>query len=189
MNAPSEGRLLAADGGPLAAVPERLRVLVVVAIVLVVIAVRFYGEPVQARRLFLLPPVFLVVGVADFAGGVTGITGLDVVFLLVAAALAAATGWARGRSVALFEKNGYLWMRYRVSTLVIWIGLGGVRLALDAGAHAAGARVAADQRTLMLMLGLSLVVEAATIVPRARATGVRTLPITARTPRRSLRRR
>ena len=181
-------RLLAGGSGMLAALPDGARVLVVVAVVIVVIVVivvRFYGEPVQARRLFLLPPIFLVVGAVDFVRGDVGITTTDVLFLLVAAALAAGTGWARGRSVALFEKNDYLWMRYRPMTLLIWIGLGAVRLGLDVLARAAGADVAASEQSLMLMLGVTLVVEAAVIVPRARATGLRTMPITTRTYRRS----
>jgi membrane protein CcdC involved in cytochrome C biogenesis len=179
-----EAQPLAERQGLLTAIPDQARVLVVVAVVIVVIAVRFYGEPVQARRLFLLPPVFLVLGVADFVKNAAGITGRDVAFLVVATVLAAVTGWARGRSVALFEKNGYLWLRYRVWTLVIWLGLGAVRLGLDAVAHAAGADAAASGKSLMLMLGVTLVVEAAVVIPRAHATGVRTLPVTARTPRR-----
>jgi membrane protein CcdC involved in cytochrome C biogenesis len=172
-------------GGFLAALPGGVDIAIVIAVVVVVIAVRLYGEPVQARRLFLLPPIFLLVGAAAFAESAAAATGVDVVFLLAAVVLAVVTGWARGRSIALFAKDGHLWMRYRVLTLVLWIVLGGLRLGLDAVAAAAGAQVAADQSSLMLMLGVTLVVEAAVVIPRARRSGVPMLPITARTRRRS----
>lgn len=150
-----------------------LRVALVIVVVVLLIARRMYGEPLQPMRVFLLPPVFLVIGGYDFAKSAHGaIHPVDVAFLALGAVIALAFGVGRGLSVGLFERDGHLWMRYRVRTLLLWLLLIGIRVLLNLAGQAAGAHAATANTALMLMFGLTLAAESAVLALRATASGI-----------------
>ena len=88
-------------------------------------------------------------------------------FLALQTAVAVVLGAASGASVALFEKNGYLTLRYRATSVVLWIVLGATGVALAWRAGADGARLATGTHAVMLLLSLSQLAELAVVAPRA----------------------
>lgn len=152
---------------------DLLRIGIVIVVVVLLIARRMAGEPLQPTRVFLLPPVFLAIGVYDFAKSAHGgLRAADLTFLAVDVLVGLAFGVARGMSVGLFERDGHLWMRYRVRTILLWLLLVGVRLLLNLAGQAAGAHVAGANTTLVMMFGLTLAAESVVLAIRAHGSGV-----------------
>lgn len=153
--------------------PTPLVVILVVAGVCYVMWRRLKGEPVQTRRLLVLPAVFTVLGVLDLTkSGAPHLSSADVAFLAAGAAISLGLGAARGATIELFPRGGYLYQRYRKTTVALWAVLIAAKLGLDLAAHLAGAGAAAGTDGLMLSLGVSLLGESALVAPRAMATGV-----------------
>lgn len=152
---------------------DLLRIGIVIVVVVLLIARRMAGEPLQPTRVFLLPPVFLAIGVYDFAKSPHGtLRPADLAFLTVDVLVGLAFGVARGMSVGLFERDGYLWMRYRVRTILLWVLLIGVRLLLNLAGQATGAHLASANTTLVMMFGLTLAAESVVLAVRAHGSGI-----------------
>lgn len=131
---------------------------------------RLAGEPLEGRRLVLLPLVLLIVGVSQLHG--VHATALDVAVLVVEGAAAAVLGAVRGMTVHVYPQGGHLWYRYRPLTIVVWVGSLLLRLGQVAAAHALGADSGVLGRALLPVLALSLLAEALVVGKRALATGV-----------------
>ncbi len=152
------------------AIPGPLTVVAVVAGLAYVMWRRMQGEPLQARRLVVLPLIFSVLGVVNLTGAHgTHLGTASVAFLVAGAVISVVLGAARGATVELFAKGGHLWQRYRGVTVALWGALIAAKLALALATHLAGATGNTD---LMLSLGLSLAGEAALVAPRALSSGV-----------------
>ena len=160
----------------LAAVHGRFPSLVTIALVVAGIALvmwrRMQGQPLEAKRMLVLPAVFVVLGISDLTGKNIHHSAADIAFLIAGGALSAVLGAARGATVALFTRDGELWQRYRPVTVALWLALIASKLILTAIASATGASSAAGTNGLLLMLGISLAAETAVTGPRALATGV-----------------
>lgn len=153
-----------------------LQILLVVVVVALVIGRRMTGRPVESRRLVVLPGVLAVYGwtVLHKSGH---LTNTDQVWLGVEGAVSVAIGVVRGSTVRLFERDGYVWSRYRPITLLLWVASIAARFALEAGAVASGAGKAVMTSSTILMFGLSLAAESLIVLPRAQASGI---PVMAR---------
>lgn len=152
--------------------PSPVTILLVVAGVAAVMWSRMRGQPLQAKRLLVLPAVFVVLGVSDLTGHHAHYTAADITFLIVGFALSAVLGAARGATVELYARDGELWQRYRPVTVALWLALIATKVILAGIASAVGAHGAAGTDGLLLALGISLAGEAAVTAPRALATGV-----------------
>ena len=137
-----------------------LQIVLIVAVAALVVGKRMTGRPVDARRSVVLHK----------SGGT--LTHTDQVWLAVQGAVSIAIGVVRGCTIRLYERDGYVWARYRPITLLLWIGSIAVRFALEAAAVASGADKAAMTASVMLMFGLSLAAESLTVLPRAYASGI-----------------
>jgi hypothetical protein len=154
-------------------IPSPLTIVLVVAAIGYVLWSRMQGRPLKIRRLLLLPAVLTVLGFVDLTGSsAPHLTPKDITFLAISAAVSAALGAARGATIELYPSNGVLWQRYRPVTVVLWVTLIVVKIVLLVIADAAGASAGAGTSTLLLFLGVSLLAEAAIVIPRAQATGV-----------------
>jgi hypothetical protein len=143
---------------------------------------RMQGRPLKAKRLLVLPLVFIVLGITNLTGSsAPHLSATDLGFLAVGVALSAVLGAARGATIEIYPQQGELWQRYRATTVGLWLALIGSKVVLMVLAHSAGAAAGAGTDSLMLSLGVSLLAEAAVVAPRALATG---LPF-AVTPRRA----
>lgn len=161
----------------------------VVGVVVLVIARRLYGEPLRGRRMLVAPVAELAIGGYEIVTH-GGLTGGEIVSLVVTGALSLALGAGRGATVHLFERRGYLWQRYRPLTFVVWVGAFAARFgvrallallgvtstaALDVHAMTAGHHPALSGGligTMLVTSALGFAGEAMVLLPRAMATGI-----------------
>jgi hypothetical protein len=149
-------------------------VLVVLALAVVgyVLASRIAGQPVNTRRLLVLPGVLTAMGLLELSGVVSaGVRPQDLGLLAVGLAAAAGLGAARGATVTVAVWDGRPWLRYRAATLALWAATVAVRVGLTVLAHAAGATVAGSGPALLLSVGVTLLAEGAVVAHRAFTSG------------------
>ena len=144
--------------------------LVVAGVVLVAIR-RLTGRPVDSRRSVMMPGILAVYGLTLLHKS-GPITHTDEAWLVVSGLVSVAFGLVRGMTVRLYERNGYLWARYRPSTLLLWLASIAARFAIEAAAVASGADRGVMTASLMLMFGLTLAAESLVVLPRAQASGI-----------------
>lgn len=162
--------------------------LAVAAVVALVIARRLYGEPVRARRMLLVPVVELVFGgyqIAEHGGLPAG----EWVSLTITGAISLAIGLARGATLQLFERRGYLWQRYRPRTFAVWaaafvlrfavrwvLSLTGTTHSTPVDVHALASGHGGFDKSLIGVLlitsGLGFLGESAVLAPRALGSGI-----------------
>ena len=165
--------LAAAHAAAHSAIPSPLTIVLAVAAVGYVLWSRMKGQPLQARRLLVLPVVLTVLGITDLTGSsAPHLTPKDIGFLAASAGLSAVLGAARGATIELYPQGGELWQRYRPATVGLWITLIAAKLILMVIADAAHASAGGGTSSLLLALGVSLLAEAAIVGPRALSTGL-----------------
>ena len=146
-------------------------VVLVLAAVGYVLASRIAGQPVNTRRLLVLPGVLTAMGLLQLAGVVSaGMRPQDLGLLAVGLAAAAGFGAARGTTVTVAVRDGRPWLRYRAVTLALWAATIAVRVGLTVLAHAAGSTVAGSGPALLLSAGVTLLAEGAVVAHRAFTT-------------------
>jgi hypothetical protein len=148
-------------------------VLVVLALAFVgyVLASRIAGQPVNTRRLLVLPGVLTAMGLLELSGAVSaGMRPQDLGLLALGLA---GLGVARGATVTVSVRDGRPWLRYRAVTLALWAATVAVRVGLTLLAHAAGATIAGGGPALLLSAGVTLLAEGAVIAHRAFTSGGR----------------
>ena len=146
--------------------------LAVLAIVAHVIGRQLIGEPLRGRRLIVLPAVLTVIGSIDLHASHRPVQPIDVACLVVGGLVAAGIGLAQGRVMRLEARDGSLWAQLPLKGLWLWAGLVASRLAVTAVAVGAHAHVASSSSTILLMLGINRLGQAAVVAPRAIAAGV-----------------
>ncbi|WP_433206585.1 hypothetical protein ACQP00_39800 [Dactylosporangium sp. CS-047395] len=163
--------------------------LIAVAAIVLVMIRRFAGEPLEARRLIVVPVVLLLIGgyslaQVDFATAAQHPV-VDGAVLGAGAVLAVLGGVVRGLTVKVFVQNGHVWYRYTLVTIAVWIGLIVLRVGQTFAGRALDADSAVLSAGLLVILGLSFLGEAAIVGRRAIATGA---PFAPRGARRAARR-
>ncbi|MBN9618744.1 MAG: hypothetical protein J0H43_03310 [Actinobacteria bacterium] len=148
------------------------RVLLVLAIIVYVIGRQVMGEPLRGKRVVLLPVVLTVIGIADVSGGIHHPKPVDVALLVLDALVAIAVGLSLGRRTHLESRNGYLWGQLPVRALWLWAALVAARVVLTGVADGMHAHVAASSTTILLMLGINRLSQAAVVLPRAMSAGI-----------------
>ncbi|MHB8508084.1 MAG: hypothetical protein ACYDGR_05465 [Candidatus Dormibacteria bacterium] len=138
-----------------------------------VIARQVIGEPVQLRRLVLLPLLLTVWATNTLDhGGLAALGPADGLLFVAGSVAAAALGLARGMSVHLFMREGVLWYRSTVSTLVLWAVSVATRALLLVTAHVLGATVTMGSGALLLTLGLTLGAQSLAVYMRGTRSGI-----------------
>ncbi|MFI6171061.1 hypothetical protein ACIBCN_30080 [Nocardia sp. NPDC051052] len=143
--------------------------LVIIAGAIVLIVKRFMGEPVDARDTFVTPLILVGIGVYSVTK-VEDLSGIDIVWLVIGGVVGIAFGAVRGTTTVLFERDGHLWQRYTVKTLVIW----GASVATGFGISLLGATMGMhhDAKPITLSIGIGMLGEMLTLGLRALSTGV-----------------
>lgn len=149
-----------------------LQIVLIIAVAALVIGKRMAGRPVDTRRSVVMPGVLAVYGLITLQKSGTTLSHTDQVWLVVEGIVSVAIGLVRGCTVRLYERDGYVWARYRPITLLLWIGSIAARFALEAAAVASGADKTAMMSSITLMFGLSLAAESLIVLPRAHASGI-----------------
>jgi hypothetical protein len=153
-------------------VSEILPVIAVIAIVAYVIGRQLIGEPLRGKRVVLLPAILAVIGVADLGGKGHPVQPVDLVCLAVGAVVVAGIGVAQGLAMRLESRNGSLWGQLPPKALWLWLLLVASRVTMVVIADGVHAHVAASSATILLMLGINRLAQAAVVVPRALSAGI-----------------
>jgi hypothetical protein len=146
-----------------------VQILLIMAAVVYVMTRRMMGEPLQAKRLLVLPVAATVWGVYELSKH--HLTTLDVTLLVVEAVVAVTLGLLRGTTIRVYECEGHLWYQYRVLTLAVWVASALIRVGLGFGGHLLGSTLT-PAASLLMMLGASFLGEAAVVGMRAVRSGV-----------------
>ena len=142
--------------------------LLVLAAVSYVLASRWRGRPVAARRLLLMPAVLSAYGLLQFTGvSSRGLRAVDVTLIAAGVAVSAAMGLVRGFSVTVFLRDGQPWMRYRPVTLALWAATVALRLAVAVISTGIGASAATRGPAILLSVGVTLLAEGAVVARRS----------------------
>lgn len=147
-----------------------------IAIIGYVIGRQLRGEPLRGRRVVLLPAILTVVGVLDLGGNHVRVRPVDVGCLIVGGVVVAAIGLGQGAVTRLESRNGYLWGQLPTQGLWLWLLLIGARVMMTLLAHGLGAEVAGSSSTILLMLGINRLGQAAVVLVRAMSAGVAFAP-------------
>jgi hypothetical protein len=153
-------------------VPTAVWIVVGVAVVGYLMASRLRGRPLTWRRLLVMPAVLTVIGVVEIVGEASRIRGLGVGLLATGCVVSFGFGIARGATVVLLRRDGYLWQRYRPVTMLWWLVLVAVKGGMDGAALLLHAPLAGGGPAILLTLGITLFGAAVAIAPRALASGV-----------------
>ncbi|HTC69103.1 MAG TPA: hypothetical protein VK662_05985 [Acidothermaceae bacterium] len=151
---------------------EILPIIAGIAIVTYVIGRQLIGEPLRGKRVVLLPVILTVIGVADLGGKKHPVQPADVVCLIIGGLVVAAIGAAQGRAMRLESRNGSLWGQLPPKALWLWLLLIVSRVLMIGVADGVHAHVAASSATILLMLGINRLGQAAVVVPRALSAGI-----------------
>ncbi|TVT25068.1 DUF1453 family protein [Amycolatopsis acidiphila] len=143
-----------------------VEIVLIVAAVGYVLVRRVLGEPVQAKRMLVLPVVLSAIGLSDLSGEVK--TPLSLLFLVATAAAGVTIGVLRGASVRLSQRDGLAFARYTGLTVVLWV----VNLAIKFGANLTLGAIdpkdaGAVGNSLLLTLGLGILAEGLVVLYRA----------------------
>jgi hypothetical protein len=153
-------------------VSDVIRIAVILAIVAYVIGRQLLGEPLRGKRVVLLPAVLAVIGIADLHGSRLPLKADDVACLVIGGILAAGIGIGQGWLLRLESRNGALWGQMPARGLWLWLLLVVTRGAVTVVAHGLDARLAASSATILLMLGINRMAQAAVVLPRAISAGI-----------------
>jgi hypothetical protein len=144
----------------------------VVAIVFYVIGRQLRGEAVRGRRLIVLPAVLTAIGAVDLHSSHFAVRPVDVAILGLSGVIAAGIGVAQGSVMRLESRGGVLWAQLPVKGLWLWAALVGSRVAMTGLAIGSGAHLASSSSTILLMLGINRLSQAAVVTPRAISAGI-----------------
>ncbi|MEV4760750.1 hypothetical protein AB0J86_37390 [Micromonospora sp. NPDC049559] len=145
-----------------------IQILLVVALIGWTIARRMLGQPLRQRRLVLVPLIFLAWG--GYLLTLARPTGAGLGLLAAELAVALGVGLLRGATIHVYVRDGHLWMRYRWSTLGLWLASAFVRLGFVAWASTLGTGLASTP-SLLLGLGATFLGEGLVVASRAGALG------------------
>lgn len=135
-----------------------------------VLARRMIGQLLEIKSLLVLPVVLTGIGVSDVAH-LHHVDGASVAVLAASVAISVGLGLVRGRTVHLGVRGGALWMRYRVSSVLLWVLNIVLKAALLPVEHAASPHAAsAAGHGLLLAIGLGILAESAVVLVRAMQT-------------------
>lgn len=141
-------------------------VVLIIAAVGYVMARRVAGEPVQGKRMLLLPAVLVAIGFSDVSGAAHNSAALT--FLIVSAAVSIAFGALRGLSTRLSERDGIAYVHYTAVTIALWVASLAAKFGMNLAFKAADPHAAAAAgNTLLLTLGAGMLLEGAMTLNRA----------------------
>jgi hypothetical protein len=149
-----------------------LEIIAAVAVIGYTIARQLIGEPLRGKRVIVLPAVLTVIGILDLRSGSAPVRPADVACLVAGGVLVAAVGVAQARMMRLESRGGGLWGQLPPKGLWLWLLLIASRVLLTLVADAVDAKAAASSSTILLMLGINRLAQAAVIIARGMSSGI-----------------
>lgn len=164
--------VLAAGGSALDILPNWVYFVLVAAVLALVIVRQVIARPATMRRLFLMPGVITAWGLASIGQVFAhGVTGMDVLFLVLDVVTAVVLGLLRAVTMRVWESDGVAYSQGRWMTLVAWLVSIAARLGLVVLAHVMGAAVAANESLLPALLGVTLLTQNLWVAARIQRSG------------------
>ncbi len=134
------------------------------------------ARPVVARRLWLLPGILAVIGIAAMTHVDNGtLSGTAVEYLAVDLVASMALGGVRGCFVRIFERDGVMWRQGGLVTVALWLVTIGIRIVIAILAGAAGVGTVMNA-ALELSLGVSLLAQNGVVALRGSRMGLHFAP-------------
>jgi hypothetical protein len=149
-------------------------VLIVAAVAVAVVFVigrQLQGEALRGKRVVLLPAVLTLVALISLAG-MRQLGTADIACIALGALIAAVIGVGQGAVMRLESRDGGLWGQLPTRGLWLWGALIGSRLAFVAVAVPLGAHAVWSSDSLLFVLGVNRLAQAAVIASRAVAAGI-----------------
>ena len=142
------------------------------AILAVLIARNLVGRKFHAARLFIMPLVVGLLGIAAIAPLISDTTPHAVDYIVGGLGLldSLIIGGIRGFTVKLYKQDGILYYRYTPITVVLWCVSIGIRAVLSVAASMHGATLLIQSADVLLMLALSVLVQNIFVLLRVRRT-------------------
>lgn len=142
-------------------------IVLIIAAIGYVLGRRMLGQLLEARALLVLPAVLTVVGFTQLHE-VRPVSVAAVTFAGVGVVASVLIGLARGATIALEERDGRVWMRYRWSTVCLWVLNFAVKAAMIPVellvSHSASS---AAGHSIVFAIGLGILAESAVVLLRA----------------------
>ncbi|MGI5125710.1 hypothetical protein ACQEVB_02730 [Pseudonocardia sp. CA-107938] len=147
-----------------------LSLLLTLAVLVWVMRRQFVGRFVSTRRSLTLPVVLGVFGAVTVAQAHVEWTAAALAWIAIDTAVTVVLGAVRGCATTLTLRDGYLYQRGGVPTLLLWLLSIGARVLVAVLAHGTSAGPAVEA-SLLLTFGISLGVQALVLLARVRADG------------------
>ncbi len=143
-----------------------IEIILIFAAVGYVLLRRLVGEPAEGKRMLLVPAVLVAAGLTDLAQ--VAQSPASIWFLIGTTAVSVVLGLLRGASVRVFEQGGIVFMRYTMTTVILWI----VNIAIKFGAGFVLGLVdpqaeRATSNGLMLTFGAGMLLEGLAVLAQA----------------------
>lgn len=148
-----------------------LTVFAAIAVIALVIGRQLMGEPLRGKRLILLPVVLIVVGGLNLAH-TPHMNVADIACMAVSVLIAAGIGMGQGASMRLESRDGGLWGQMPVRSLWLWGALVLSRVAVSVVALSVVAHGVSSVDSILFVLGINRLMQAAVITVRATAAGI-----------------
>jgi len=153
-------------------VSDFISIVAVIAVIGYVISRQLTGEALRGKRVVLLPVILTVIGIADLGGHHVTVRPVDIACLVVGGIVVAGIGALQGAVTRLESRNGSLWGQLPIRGLWLWLLLIVARLSMTLLASGLDAKLAASSATILLMLGINRLGQAAVVVTRSMAAGI-----------------
>jgi hypothetical protein len=148
-----------------------LTVFAAIAVVALVIGRQLMGEPLRGKRLILLPAVLIIIGGLNLVH-TPHMNLADIACITVSTLIAAGIGMGQGASMRLESRDGGLRGQMPVRSLWLWGALLLSRLAVTVVALSVGAHAVSSVDSILFVLGVNRLAQAAVITMRAMAVGI-----------------
>lgn len=148
-----------------------LEIVALAAAVAYVVISQVRGQSLQAKRLVMVPAVLIVIGTMGLAG-MPGFRAADMACITASALVAVATGVGQGAMTRIEARAGAAWGKLPPRGLWLWAALILSRVAVMVVAHNIGAEAAASLDSVVVVLGVNRLAQAAAIVARAGRAGL-----------------
>jgi hypothetical protein len=148
-----------------------LTVIAVIAVIALVIGRQLMGEALRGKRLIVLPVVLIVIGVLNLAHS-PPMNVADIACIATSGLIAAGIGIGQGASMRLESRDGGLWGQMPARSLWLWGALVLSRVAVTVLAFSVGAHAATSVDSILFVLGVNRLMQAAVITVRAMAAGI-----------------
>lgn len=99
-----------------------LTILIAAVLVVLMIVKRLAGQPVQVKRMILMPVILIAVGGYQLVKNGDALTGVMWISLVATGLVSLGVGAARGATIRLYERDGTLWQKYTPLTFLVWAG-------------------------------------------------------------------